>query len=213
MDKRTVHNKTQLFVVMQSNNENDDRAKIAIETIENSLVSVLCVEESGRFLYDVARSFKSTKKHHDGAVYQRNPLNSCECIWMSVVEIPSSLVEGMPSMRSFNNAEFQENMHRAKCTLIICRSNLNASLLRCWPYVLVMGKQEKHVDQAVALTEKAMKQATQTLAYKSSTSNANVKSSKNYHSMAPKSTYNPRKLMIPGWLLSDDLFLQQIKGA
>ena len=196
-------------MVIHTNNEEDDGAKNAIETVENTLVSVLGVEESrGRFLYDMARSFNNMKYH--GAVYQRNPLNSCERIWMTVVEIPSAFLQGNPSMSPFSSADFQENMHRAKCTLIICRGN---DLLRCQPYVLVLGKQVKLVDRAVVATKQAMKQYMQTLAGKSLPSNSNAKSPEIPRSWAPKSKSNPRKLIIPGWLLSDDLFLQQIKGV
>ena len=150
----------------------------------------------------MAWSFNNIKYY--GAVYQRNPLNSCEHIWMTVVEIPSPLLQGNPLVCPFIRVDFQTDMHHDKCTLIICRSN-NASLLCCRPYVLVLGKKAKDVDHAVAVTKKAMEQFMQILADKSLTSNRN--------SWVPMSKSKQRKLMIPGWLLSDDLFLQQIKGA
>ena len=156
----------------------------------------------------MAWSFNSIKYY--GAVYQRNPLNSCEHIWMTVVEIPSVLLQGNPLVRPFSKADFQADMHHDKCTLIICRSN-NASLLRCRPYVLVLGEKVKDVDHAVAVNIKAMEQFMQILADKSLTSNSDVKS--RTRSWVPMSKSKQRKLMIPGWLLSDYLFLQQIKGA
>jgi len=128
---------------------------------------------------------------------------------MTIVEIPSAMVQDNPFLRPFSSSEFQNKMHLARCTLIVCNFNRNQ------PYVLVLGKLRNCVDHAAFQTKDAMDRLCmdrfmQKSANKSFASNAKLPPK----TSPPKSKLDhPRKLMIPGWLLSDDFFLQQTKGG
>jgi len=67
--------------------------KCAIEMVVNALVRLLgSYEARGRLLYDVALSY-SNDVRPEGVVFQRNPLNSFEQVWICIVDFPCEVHE------------------------------------------------------------------------------------------------------------------------
>jgi len=224
-----------LFLSMCANQgESDGSTRNAIELVENCLVKMIGREECrGRLLYDIARSYGNIK-YNGSAVSQRNPLNSSERIWMAVLDLPTKVIRDgrvKEVMRPFILNCFQDRIHQARCTLIVCQDNFGAKLLRCRPYILVLGKQAKQVDKAVALVRKTLNQFMQNYAidranrYSSQDESSHLDNpTKVTHS--PKSSASleinykrrydhiaPRKVMIPSWLLSDPLYLKEVEAG
>ena len=128
--------------------------------VKISMLKLLGAEESQeRFLYDMAVLYGDISPN--GTMQQRDPLNSHDCIWMCVLEIPSEVVGGQENlfMSPFVDGETCNKMYEVKCTLKICQDNFSTKLFRCQTYVLILGKQYKNVSQAFVIVNNAIKKA------------------------------------------------------
>ena len=182
----------------------------AIEMVENVLVKVLGAEESkGRLLYDIARSFQNTKK--DEAILEtRNPLNSSNRVWMALVELPKKMIlnssAGAIDTSPFVDSSFQGTIHNTRCTVLLGKHNFGTELVHCQPYVLILGKQANHVNNAVNLTKKAIR-------LRQSSQEPHTLGLHETRYLANKSNANTKKVMLPVWLLADASYQKEIEGV
>lgn len=184
----------------------------AIEAVEDTLIKdVIASEPSrGRFLYDMALEYGEVKP--DGILQQRNPLNSSERVWMNVIDIPSvisSLIDG----------KMNDNIHKAKSCLVVCKENFGNTLHRCQPYVLVTSKQAKNVAFATSAVNNAIKRHAQNnidVPFSSDWTPANVPSHHKPLALdttrhADKPTIKSRKITIPSWFMSDEALRRDLQ--
>ena len=207
---RLVETSTDFNLVVHAANNASALIRGAIEIVENSLIQMIIVSEQsrGRFLYDMASCYSEMKP--DGAVQQRNPFNSFEKVWMNLIDIPAQTVgeELKYSISPFIDGKINDDIHAAKCILNICRDNFGTQLLRCEPYILIVGKQAKNVSIATAAIKNAIKRHTQ----KSVEFIRNPSKNNEQFRCLPhtNSSFKSRKFTLPSWLVSDEAFRQQI---
>eukprot|EP00804_Cyclotella_cryptica_P008398 CCRYP_003925-RC/>CCRYP_003925-RC protein AED:0.03 eAED:0.03 QI:96/1/1/1/0.66/0.5/4/138/634 len=184
---RIVETTTDFSLVVRAPNNVSSLIRGAIEIVENAMIQMVIVSEQsrGRFLYDMASYYGEMKP--DGAVQQRSPFNSTERVWMNVIDIPVQTVG--------------EEL----------RDNFGTKLLRCEPYILIIGKQAKNVSIATAAIKNAIKRHTQKSAQVVPTSLINNERLR--CSPHTNSTFKSRKLTLPLWLLSDEAFRQRIHAT
>ena len=196
---RPTENSAQIALLISGSKSSQSHA---IEKVENILVKVLGAEESkGRLLYDIARSFQNNKK--DEAVLEtRNPLNSSNRVWMALVELPEKMILNS----SFNDSSFQGLIHDTRCTVLLGKHNFGTKLVRCQPYVLILGKQSNHVNNAVNLTKKAIR-------LRQSSQEPHTLGLHETRYLANKSNANTKKMMLPVWLLADASYQKEIEGV
>jgi len=195
--------------------------KRATEILENKLVHLVGQEESrGRLLYDIAMSYADDVRP-DGVVFQRNPLNSCERVWMCLVDFPAEVHDGVMKyiISPFVSGETYYQIHQANCTMKICRDSFGVKLFRCRHYALILGKQAKSVSAALVIAKNALKRFKQNKMYQTSYAlldnpvpsrwDGLPDSKKVNKKVAPK----PVIVAIPEWLMLDVSFQQQIKDG
>ncbi len=196
--------------------------KKAVEKIENVLIELIGADQSrGRLLDDMALSC-DTSKRPDGAVLQRSPLNSGERVWMYVIEFPFEFIKGekkqlvLPSI----DGKLHDEMHHAKCNLILCKENFGFKL-SCDPYAMVLGKQAKGVSAAVKCAKSAIERfkipSLESLCMKlpiGTKLEHQFQSIRSEFHPTRKKTAMPssRRLSIPSWLLSDPTFRERVQS-
>lgn len=194
--------------------------KKAIEKIENVLVELTGADLSrGRLLYDMAL-LCNTSTRPDGAVLQRSPLNSHERVWMRVIEFPFEFIQGemkklvLPTI----DGRLHDEMHHAKCNLILCKDNFGFKL-SCEPYALILGKQAKGVSAAIGCVKSAIERyrrpslASLCVPLSLGTSELQSQSFRWEYHRTPKKSVSQcsRMLSIPSWLLSDPSFRERVQ--
>lgn len=207
---RLVETSTDVNLVVHAANNVSTLVRGAIELVENALIQKVIVSEQsrGRFLYDMASCYSEMKS--DGTLQQRSPFNSFEKVWMNVIDIPAQTMgeELKYSISPFIDSKINDDIHAAKCILNICRDNFGTQLLRCEPYILIVGKQAKNVSIATASIKNAIKRHAQSSVEfipNSSRNNGPL------HCLPyANSSFKSRKLTLPSWLVSDEAFCQRI---
>ena len=175
-------------------------------------------EARGRLLYDIALSY-SDDVRPDGIVFQRNPLNSFERVWMCLVDLPCEVNEGELKylVTPFLDSDTFDQMHQANCNMKLCSDNFGVKLIRCRPYALIFGKQVKDTCSGLLVAKNALKRSKQNkmaLACNPvppsrwanfSASNAVV--------VTKQGALKPRVITIPEWLFEDVSFQEEIRGV
>merc|ERR1712129_288013 len=109
--------------------------------IEDACVEIIGAQESkGRLIYDLTESYSEVWMC--GVIQMRNPLNSCERLWVSLVDLPMSTnKEGKTFclLSPFVSKETDEFVHSLKCTVKLCADNFDINLIHCQPYAMIMG--------------------------------------------------------------------------
>jgi len=127
--------------------------RIATAMIEDAFLRFLGAEESRcMLLYDLT---KSRIPHSvDGIIQMRNPLNSMERVWANVVDLSPYNKECYALLVT---KEVNEEMHRLRCTLKVCRESFGIKLLRCHPYVMITGRQKRNIGEAIDFVKRELK--------------------------------------------------------
>ena len=202
--------------------EQGKATKKAVELVENCLVGTIGAEEArGRLLYDMALSCDGARP--DGALLQRNPLNSFEKVWMWLVDLPAEVHDGELkfSFAPFAKGAFVESLHGTSCTVKICRESFGVKLSFCRPYVMIFGSQVKSVSQAIVITKNALKQYKQLRVVQISqcmSKQAGLPSQiggamSSLNTMSKKANPKPIIMTLPSWLVSTESFRYQIEGT
>lgn len=220
IEERESNGKHQVGLTLHEQAEPCSGTKKAIELVENTLVGLVGQEESrGRLLYDMALSYGDVRP--DGVVFQRNPLNSMERVWMCLIDLPCYMHEGeMKYLASpFADGETFEQMHKANCALKLCKESFGVKLVRCPPYAFIFGKQVNNVSSALVVGRNALKRFKQNnMALISQASvNKPLPPSRwdgllDSNSVSKKVAPKQRIVAIPEWLILDVAFQQQIES-
>jgi len=146
-------------VEIKSNGLGSPNLSKATSIVEDELLNFLGGEESKcRLLHELTASYSN--EIPGGIIQIRNPLNSNEQVWASIVEIPFILAEdGIRRwlMAPFSSKEMDDELHKLKCVAKVCTDNFSFELRRCDPYVVVMGRQKSSVSRAIGFVVKAIK--------------------------------------------------------
>ena len=146
---------SQHYLLIKPAQNMDHRPELKIETsmIEDAFLKFLGAEESRcMLLYDLTKLY--TKHPVDGIIQMRNPLNSTELVWANVFDLSSY------SKKCFITLvmnEVYDEMHRLGCTLKVCRKSFGIKLLRCQPYVMIMGRQKRNIGEAIGFVKEGIK--------------------------------------------------------
>ena len=136
----------------------------ATDIIEDALVGLIGAQESkGKLLYDLTESY--SEAWLGGVIQMRNPLNSCERVWATIVDLPTYVdKEGNQKylLPPFISKAMEIHMHGLKCEVKICTENFGVELSHCDPYATIMGRSKTNVCTAVELIMKAIKSCKQT---------------------------------------------------
>jgi len=120
--------------------------------IENALLKFLGADESRcKLLYDLALSY--TQHPVDGIIHMRNPLCSTERVWANIIDLSPYSKEWHTSLVK---KEVNEEMHELRCTLKVCRENFGVKLVRCRPYVMIMGRQKTSTGAAIDFVKRVL---------------------------------------------------------
>jgi hypothetical protein len=219
IDERELNGVHQVQLTICEETDQGSGIKCAIEMVENVLVRLLGSDESrGRLLYDLALSY-SDDVRPEGVVFQRNPLNSLQRVWMCVVDLPCEVHEGELKylVTPFLDGDTFDQMHQANCIMKICTENFGVKLIRCRPYALILGKQVKNMYSALLVTKNALKRYKQNkigLACNPVPSSRWASSSvSNAVAATKQGALKPRIITIPEWLFEDISFREEIRGV
>jgi hypothetical protein len=116
------------------------------------LVSLIGAQAKCKLLYDLAESYSETCLH--GVLQLRNPLNSSERVWASIVDVPNG--EHKYLLPPFLSKETELEMHNLKCSVKFCGDNFNIKLGHCNPYAMISGRQKKNVVKAIEFIKKSI---------------------------------------------------------
>ena len=222
LEETEMDDSRRLSIVIRAPAESTDAiVKNVTQMLEDVLVGIIDEESRGRLLYDMALAC-NVDIRSDGAVLQRNPLNSADRVWMCVVDFPTYVIEGVQKhfvIPSIDGKSYDE-IHNAKCTLKICKDNFNVKLSRCKPYALILGKQVKNVSAAIVVIKNAIKRFRQ-ISEVPSLQSLTVTSSRTLNDHMPlfgvsnrsraQFINNARKVAIPMWLVSDPNFRERVR--
>ena len=132
----------------------------AIDIIEDALVGSIGAQASKcRLIYEVTESYSEVWL--DGVLSMRDPLDSCQRIWASILDLPmyTNDVDGEKYfLHPFTSAETRIELHKLKCDVKVCADNFDIKLDHCEPYAMIMGRQKSNVGKAVDFAKKAMKE-------------------------------------------------------
>ena len=121
--------------------------------IEDALLKFLGTEKFRcMLLYGLTKSY--SRHLFDSIIQMRNPLHSSEHVWANVVDLSPYNKECYTSLVT---NEVNEEMHRLRCTLKVCRESFGIKLLRCYPYVMIMGLQKRNVGAAIDFVKRELK--------------------------------------------------------
>ena len=158
IDERELNGVRWVQLTICEEAEQGSGIKCAIEKVENALVRLLGSDEArGRLLYDIALSY-SDDVRPDGVVFQRNPLNSFERVWMCLVDLPCEVHEGELKyiVTHLLDGDTFDQMHQSNCTMKLCREYFGVKLIRCRPYALIFGKQSKDICSGLLVAKNAL---------------------------------------------------------
>lgn len=110
----------------------------------------------GRLFYDLALSCQHLHPQRGrSCVYQRNPWEGNEMVYMSVVEVPYSRKDGNFHTFHLFSKDFRAlgRVNSVGCTVKIVDKNgrLKTNWLTCKPHVWVWGNKPGDVDEAVKI--------------------------------------------------------------
>ena len=212
-----MNRSNQLWLTVHGQTDQCKQVKKSIELVENCLVKYLGAEEArGRLLYDMALSYGGARP--DGAVLQRNPLNSCERVWMCVVELPAEIHDGeLTYLIPYSiDGKTHDSIHQVNCTFKLCRDSFGVKLFSCRPYVMIMGKQAMNVSQAIVIAKNTLKmfkqnkmaQLVKDMYYLPPSQLGTLMNSNAANNKAPP---KPRTVSIIGWYISEVSFQSHIQ--
>ena len=114
----------------------------AIDMTEDALVCHLGTQESKcKLLYDLTESYSQVWL--DGVIQMRNPLDSSERVWPSLIVLPVFVnKEGDQKylLQPFNSKYTDIELHKLKCTVKMCMDNFDIKLHHCDPYAMIFGR-------------------------------------------------------------------------
>lgn len=166
-EQMEVIQKTGCDIILSHNNlivtprHGQERASTckATDMIEDTLVGFIGAQESKcRLVYELTESYSEVWL--DGIVHMRNPLNSCERIWASLVDLPTSVNEEGGTyylLPPFVSKETEVTLHYLKCTVKMCTDSFGMKLDHCDPYVIIMGRHKNNVGKAMEFIKKAIR--------------------------------------------------------
>lgn len=149
-----------IITPMHQAGENGPSISKANDMIEDALVGLLGSQESKcKLLYDLTESYSEVYSV-GGVIQLRNPLNSCERVWASIVDLPVFINkdgEQKYLLPPFISKESENELHMLKCTVKICTDSFDIKLQHCHPYAMIMGRQKKNVGIAIQFIKRAIK--------------------------------------------------------
>ena len=132
----------------------------AIDIIEDALVGSIGAQESKcRLIYELTESYSEVWL--DGVLSMRDPLNSCQRIWASIIDLPmykNEEGEEKPLLPPFTSKETEIELHKLKCNVKVCTDCFDIKLDHCSPYAMIMGRQKSNVGKAIDFVKKSVKE-------------------------------------------------------